>query len=253
MPNPVYGGYDPDAIFHFGRMSSTDTALKNAINDLIVWTKIDGTWSKIKAIVPVSDNGPDSLLDLKGTYDASLVNSPAFTVNRGFTINEAANAYINSNFLASNLSRTSHCLFVYVRTSLADFGYLAGAGSTANDSITLQNETSSGNVYFYGDVWGTTSETGLPAALGFIGGSRIGNDEILRINASEANFTLTSSLGDPLTSGNVFIGNFNGFSANPLDGAQIAAWGFAEGLTSSELSNLRDRIQAYMVARGAAV
>lgn len=253
MPVPVFGGYDPDAMFHFGRMVSTDSALRDAINNFIVGAKADRTWTKIKAISLVADNAADSLLDLKGGYDASTVNSPAFSVDRGFTISESANAYIDSNFPANNLSRTSHCLFAYARASLSDFGYLLGAGDATQSSVTLMNDSTTGYINFYGDTWGYSSSPKLGAVLGFIGGSRFGNTEILRINANEASSVLSSPLDAAIDVKNIFVGNFNGFAVAPLDGVQFAAWGFAEGLTSAELSSLRDRVQTYMVARGAAV
>jgi len=253
MPTPVLNGYDSDAAYHFSRMSSSDMTLRGVINDLIVGLKTDELWSKVKALCPVCDNPSDSLLDIKGAHDAININSCGFIADRGFTVTPTGGKYIDSNFIANILARTSHCLFAYIRTVPSNYSYILGAGYSTTDQISIQNDTTGGKVRYFGDIWGTPSEPNLYPAPGFIGGARINDVELLRINDVESSYTKPSPSGAALTINTIYVGNFNGFTPLIPDGVQFACWGFAEGLTSTELSNLRNRIQTYMVARGAAV
>lgn len=253
--------YHPAALAHFARMASDNYELRNAINELIVGLIADGVWNKLDVICVVADNAGDSLLDLKGAYDAANVNGCAYVANNGFTSSDIGSSYINTNYTpggSTQAQSASNSFWIYQRT-LPVTESQCGAYASSNTgvlAVQLQRYAAGiqegGATYYGGGPSGMVAET-PGRSPGFCGGSRTATDSLETRVDDYANTTSGSSVTG-LPALNLYIGARNSSSVTDLyTDNQIAGWGAGGGLTSTELANLRARIQAYMVARGAAV
>ena len=105
-----------------GTVSSTRERL---VSDLIVGLKGAAVWPGLDRLwLHAAENGTQALIDLKARATATAVNSPTFTVDRGFTVN-GTSSYLNLN-LAANAA-------IYYTRDAASFGgwilgFTAGGG-----------------------------------------------------------------------------------------------------------------------------
>jgi len=255
MPSPVFGGYDADAVAHFARMTSTDSALRNVINDIIVGLKEDGIWNKLDAICCVHDgaNELDSLLNLKGAFfDATNVGC-TFTANRGFTTAAATLDYLRSGFTedaTTKLSESDATIFTYNRNTPAKGGAQMGAYNSNGYPEWIYDSSSSVSAYMQ-----TFSGAQTPLVAGFQAASRIAGDTHICVKRTTVTFA-SSAAAKTLPYYEYYIGTYNQSGSLPggdwSDG-QYAAWGCGSGMTPAEFLLLEARLQTYMTARGAAV
>jgi len=96
----------------------------------------------------------------------------------------------------------------------------------------------------------------LDSSMAFAGGTRrkVGVDYIMEARADDQ--VNSTSVLNPPTNGNpnldLFVGAQNNTgTADNFTENRMAAWGAGGGLTSAELSDLRDAIETYMVKIGA--
>ncbi len=258
------GNYDADVIAHLNRITTSDLTLLDDLNMLIVTLKNIGVWDLLDVICVVHDNAADSLLSLKGaTYDATNINAAAFVANRGFTPDSATNAYIDTNFIPSAagvLADQSDSFFIYKNTAIeGDIpihgAYQSSAGEIINlkmiGVITAISQDAAVSYYSQQLNSATVSPAGL-VPIGFAGGTRRTNGDV-EVRADGLN-----SINTPITSNgllnsiSLFVGAQN-YGGTPSDFGvdQISCWGAGGALTTQQLSDLRDAIQTYMVARGA--
>src|SRR5262245_61491807 len=90
------------------------------VSALVSGLKTDTVWSKLdRLFLHAAENEPSALTDLVVRDLATAVNTPTFTIDRGYTGDSSTN-YINSNFNinteAINLSQNSCSYGAWVRT-----------------------------------------------------------------------------------------------------------------------------------------
>lgn len=250
------GGIDPDVQAHFLRMTSSDASLRGDLSELILGLKQDGIWDKIKFLSVVHDNSADSLLNLKYTSsfgDATAVNSPTFTANRGFLCANTGTKYIDTKLGSRDVfdSGTSVHSFGYCRTSNP-------LSSGATDSIVTAVRTTLGtNTLTTQAILGYIANEGvllntLQNQRGTIMDSRDSTTNTLNVllnDSSTAGTTITTPSID--ADDTVKVGsNYNGTTAYDVE---MSAWGGGTYLTLAEMALYEDRIRAYMQARAADV
>lgn len=107
-------------------------------------TKFDALWL-------LSSHGSNSALFniIKDAHNITLVNSPAFIVDRGFTgsTNNALNANYNPSTDAILFTRNASSFGVYVRTDVNILGAVISAESTSFNGISLVPKTGGDAVY----------------------------------------------------------------------------------------------------------
>jgi len=257
--------YDIDARPHFARLSNVDLKLKKDINNLIVKLKTDGVWTKLDDLYVIHKNKADSLLGLKGFKDSVAVDAGTSTVtyNAALGLNTNNNgsgniAYINTQIKDTgieNMSLDNMSQFFYrtARVNLA-VGVLGamGAWTTVSGNIlSIQIASDIQSAMLAGQDTTVSPVLATSAGVGFYGGTRTANNAVeLRHDAETVTDALLSDAGP--ADADIFVGglNLNGLPLQSVGSQDFAAWGVGGGLTSIELSNLRDAIQTYMTARG---
>lgn len=99
---PPSGGLDQATqlwIIAVGNAGGTVSAERQIlVNDLIVGLKADGIWTKLDRLwLFAAENEPSALVDIVADSLATAVNSPTFTIDRGYN-GDGATSYINSNY-----------------------------------------------------------------------------------------------------------------------------------------------------------
>lgn len=257
---------DPDAATHIARLTSTDLNLERALNTLILSLKNTGVWAKLDDLCVIHKNLADSLLGLKGTQDSSEIKAgtPSITYASSTGVGteniDASNyAYIDTglNDTTGNLTTDDMTAFAFMTAETGGIasGDFMGAWETApTDSILLRSDDGTPFTALHAGTNGGAAVDVTVAAgnIGFIGGTRTASNAVeVRFNGSNATNTTASVGGGPTN--NILVGSYNlngtpySLTAGTTD---FSAWGAGGGLTSQELSDLRDAIQAYMTARG---
>lgn len=152
-------GYDADAQTFFTAAGITDTAQKDAINNLVLSLKSYGIWTKITAIYPmVGGSSSSHAVNLKspGTYDLTFyggwTHASTGALPNGTT--GYADTGLNCN---SVLSTTQGGLAIYSRTTAApssggyDWGADSSSAMTATPTYLISRYSSNQYAYGYGN------------------------------------------------------------------------------------------------------
>jgi len=255
--------YDVDAKAHFDRLSVLDNQLMNDLDVLIRMLKTIGVWVLKDVISVVHIGEADSLLNLKGAlFDATNVNGCAFDEGLGFTPNGGTSSYINTNFIpaaAGILADKSDSFFIY-RNAFTEGEFARNGAYQSVDNrhmaletseLTLITSSPESHSYYSQQLSGVVTNNGLVAS-GFIGGTHRVNNELEARSDSANNIRTGVGSNGLLNTIPLFVGarNVNGIP-DSYSSSRFSCWGAGGGLTSQQLSGLRDAIQVYMVARGA--
>jgi len=235
---------DADAQAFVTAANITDQVQANAINDLVIGMKADGTWSKMKAIYPVVGGDASShAVNLKtpGTFNLTFTN--AWThASTGMTPN-GTSAYANTGFnpLTQSLPRNSAGMGVYNRTDTLTTG---AHGQRVSNTFEIFERWTNNTAYCYiNDNSGGFQTTNLDSR-GLFQGSRTALSSI-RLNINTAQYTgAQASTGD--SNGNLWIGaSNNGGAGTFFNNREIAFFYIAEGFDNTEMQNIYTRIQTY--------
>lgn len=244
-------GYDGDASALFSAMTvQPDATRKARINDLVVGLKADGVWTKLDWLVLLAaSTAQQALLNWRMPSKVlQSVNSPTFTVDRGF-MGDGATSYLS----LGEAFNASGNLYALNSASLGVWCNLQGAKTGARPLI--------------GSTQSTRSYIG-PANTG-AGGARINDSTTLNLGAAETLlggrvFSRTGagarayyrdgvlSLSDTaaataIATGPAFILH-NG--TDYADDRVPAAFSGA-GLTAAEVQSIHSRINTFLTAIGA--
>ncbi len=167
------GGYDPDAIIYFDRLSQLgpdpSSAYRTAANNLIVDFKNKNNWNNIDRLWPLAtEYEQHSLVDLKNPVTSPLltpVNNPTWTSNEGYMGGPLK--YIDTNYVmaASSIYLLNDASYgCYIRTDLAanstqDMGVIDTSAS--NSGVSMNTKDNADNlravINFNGSPGQTTS------------------------------------------------------------------------------------------------
>jgi len=253
-------GEDIDVLNHWGRMTSTDSALKFDISILIKRLKSFNLWDKIGILCVVHDNSVDSLLNLKGVStgapDSSTIGSPSFVTDRGFTCAGASDVVDLgvTESSAALVSINNEHVMCYTRTPPTNTTQAAlrafeiGIPNHALGFIRYQSTTTSTHSIQDRDI--SVVVAGVSDQKGFFGVSiESSSNRHAVINDTTAStsvdITATKLITDITTR---LIGGDNSGETT-----QYTAWGSGGKLTTTELGDYENIVRLYMQARGADV
>jgi hypothetical protein len=253
---PPSSDYEPETDTLIAALTgSYDGARQTAINTLISTLKADGVWSKLDQLCIVGLNSSDSVINWKspGTLNASIVGSPTFTADRGFTVSSSnvINTNISINTASINHVQNSCSFGYYCRTNnttgpVVDMGFsvtgvyseiaprwFGSAAFSIRTDTTVQTTAAEQNTA----AFFAASRTGSTSSAFYRNSTQVATSS----NASVATGTTTTfTVGGRSSSS--FVSN-----------RQYAMWFIGGGLTATEEANLYNAIQDYMTAIGANV
>lgn len=230
------------------------TPRKIEIDKLIKSLKAAGIWSKLDVLqMYAAPTAADAVVNWKspGTYNATLVNSPTFTANRGITAEEAKG--INSGFNPGDGGVYKYLLndcsiglgYSGTNTGTTFFGVFDGTNIIGFNDLKQLRVNSSSLVTFTDGVFATAG------ILSFN-----------RTNSSTVNGYKNGGTGEPKTLNSTAIPNFNIYvnSFNSSGSLVFSAVGivtrlfYAGGaLTESEVMALSTALETYLDYIGAGV
>jgi hypothetical protein len=249
----VASGFEPEADTLFAAMTSQPDATRKAlINGLIAGLKADGIWSQLDLFyITAAHDAQAALLNWKspGTFDLIAVNSPGFTVDRGYT-GDGASSRLRTQYIPSthavNLTQNSASAWVWSRTAAAASTTIGDIGNTTGNriSVVARNNVDNQRTWI-NDT--TASDRAVVTGAGLSGTSRTASGvKKLWKDGSQlgADFAVTST-GLPTTEQWVLGANSGHFSVKEI---AAALWG--SSLSGLETS-LKNRLQTYMTGVGA--
>ncbi len=246
--------YKPEADALFAAMSTKPSALRQeAIAHMITRLDRAGVWSKLDMLqVYAGHNATAVLIDWKTpTRVASLVSSPSFQTDRGYTGN-GTNSCINTNFnqsAGSNFAQFNAMFGVWTTSSATGSGSEFGT----NGNRVLTRNASDKVVFNSGNSGSSNTSTNSVSAAGMtlinrtsqFGGSIFINGVQLETFSRTAN-DISSKVFYACAYGNS-SNNPQGFSTK-----QIAAVFAGASLSTTQQSNFYSIMREYMISVGAA-
>jgi len=247
--------YSAEATALFARMASTpDATRKGIINDLIVTLKDQGVWAKIEELwVFAGHTEQASLLNWKSdSFNMVKVNSPTFTIDRGFT-GDGVSGYLNPSWVASTdatiYSINSATAGIYVRQTVDEniTDFYVSDGTTR-----IQLKPHYAAQWFYGSINSGTGISFRPTS-----NMGLGSHEVKRTDA--VNTTLTHNGSNIVTGAAAVVGlptigitlmKYGGSSYTTKE--YSAAW-LGSYLTDAESLIFHNALETYLDAIGAGV
>lgn len=248
---------DPDANAFISAAGITDSTQQSAIQTLVTDLKTAGIWSKFIAFWPfvggTASQHKYNLIDPRDldaayrvTFNGTLTHSSTGVKGDGST------GYYETHIdLNSDLSQNDNFGFVYTRIA-AQENKISGYGSIGqtNDCWwqigSVRNTSNIYNARIYSTNAGVSQITGVTSGAGLFGISRTSSTAVsMNINKSHTSFTRSSvSPNTGQTPYGLCFQTSTGTSAHSAN--EHAAGGFTnQGLTTSEIDDLYDAVQAY--------
>lgn len=260
--------YDADALLLFDRFSGIySQADKDAANEVITGLRSDSVWSKLFVLrIYAAPNSADALLNWKSSsFNATLVNSPTFTVDRGFSnlgVNSqngaTATRYLQSNFVPSTdgWTTSSGSYGVWTSTNVAEennFRYVMGGTSTTGGTFISRMVLRGPSNSFNPTIMGVSVSNSSTDSTGLSSISRNGaSDTRIFKGGSQVGTTSTSS-ATGVTSVQLFIGceNSNGTPNGGTHPTRVFNADFiGAGLSTTDIASINSRLQTYMTYKG---
>ena len=247
------GGFDPDALAFFNRVTTAGGSLTNtekvAVNTLVIDLKGYSIWSKMKAIYPmVGASAAACAQNLKSSSFTGTFNGSWTFASTGVTPN-GTSAYFDTNFNTStNFSTTSAHLSLYVRNNVGensyDFANAANLGLTSNPTYLIPRYLAS-NAAFLGlpDQGYGTSITSTDSRGFWLGATNGSSTQILYKNGSSIK---TGTNGGNFANNNIYIGAANGGgTATDFASKQYAFASLGDGISGTNASDFYTAVQAF--------
>lgn len=265
--NPVagYSYTNAEAATLVAAMSSApDDTRKGVIDTCIGAIKTAGVWTKLDCLwILAAHDSQAALLDWKNLSDATAVNSPTFTTDRGFT-GDGSTSYINTNFTPStdgvNYTQNSACMGAYLNagtdTAVSgpnSIGFSSNSNTRQSRIEPWRSATGGATVRVrMNDAAATTVGT-IATRFGLTASNRSASNavQVYRNGSSIGTSAVTSAA---LGTIDAYILGFN--DAGLLNGQndnRCAAAFVGGSLTSTEHADLFTAIEAYLDAVGAGV
>lgn len=248
------GSLDADASAFISAADVTDPGRQSAYNSFVVGLKSDGVWSKLTSIWTFEGiTGTTQSKDLKGAYNITWAGTPTHDAN-GVTGN-GTDAYGNTGLPPSAFGSTTS-QFLYIKngtTDPTDNGTFIGAftSGVARSIIDSYKPGATEYIRFRANENNTASTFSAPAP-NFAGHSYVNiTDSTTTLAAHNAWSISYASVPTGQSTHNLFLLalNANG-SPSTYSNAnlKIAAAGLT--LTTTEISNFKDRVDAFLAAIG---
>lgn len=247
--------YPAEALALFARMSPAPSPSRKVLISQTISALIGaGVWAKLDVLqLYAADAQANALLNwISGSYNASVVNTPTFTADRGFTSVFGTSSYVASGYTPSSgpkWGQNDHAFGRWTRTGPGAGGMDFGAYETATLKSATIFSTEPGGQYIVGDSGTAQSVSADP--LGSVTANRTasGSFDIYKNGAFVTNVSAASRSGTTLE---MFVGayNFDGV-AGTYSQNQIGAVWVGQALNSTEIAALHTALQNYMTGVGA--
>lgn len=254
-------GLDVDALAFFARVTAAGGTLSAteqvAIDTLVKQMKLDGIWTKMKAIYPMVGGGTGTTAQRQAACAQNLKSSSftgTFTAT-GWTFastgikSSASNAFMNTTITLTSAESINFAFGGYIRTNVgAISGVLTGARISGSEFFVTGKWTSSTNRPFLnmgtsGFIFGTSDQ--LP---GLFHGSRTATNAMSFRRNNTSLGTSTFNETARVNTSPFFIGaasqdgSVNGLTTMP---DEICFCYYSSGLTNAEMDNLYTAVQAF--------
>lgn len=249
-PESIAGGLEPETSAYLARMSGTPTTLRvTRLDDLIKALKTANVWSKLDAVYVPNFDLQASTLNLKGSsYTLVPMNSPVFTVDRGFA--GGGSAWLDTGFnpttAGGNYATNSAFFGLWSRTDTQETSYEFGSTLSAANNFAFMRVRSTTDTFVARINDATNISISNANGSGFFGCNRSG--------ASARQFYRNgASIGsDSVASTSMTNSNFATHRMSTTYSAkQIACLAFGSSLNGTEQTALYNALYAYMQAIGA--
>jgi hypothetical protein len=245
--------YSAQAQSFFARLATQPTAARKAIYDTMitglvyagVWPKLDGLY-----ILAAADAATARTNLIQSSFGASVVGSPAFAADAGYTGDNTVASYLETSFDPTvgtpNFSLNSSSIFVWKNTdSGTDIGGMAGRNAstylyvTDGGSPNFAARSTGGNELAYHNA--IASNTGLFEA------TRTGSA------LSQSYVSAVPIISETTASYLTGVGTMKFLTSGLGDGSnsQLAASGVGGALTGADSRNLNTCINQYLTGVGA--
>ena len=251
------GGFDADAQAYFSRVTTAGGTLttteQNAVNQLVLDMKANGTWTPMKAIYPmVGSSAAACAQNLKSSSFTGTFTSGWTFASTGATPN-GSSAYMDTFFVPStNLTQNSTHLSCYLNTNNVGGVNALTMGALFSgtlDSILLNQESL------------TLNTRNLNALISSVQSTRLG---FAITSKTSATITTLYKNGTSVASGNsggllsnviykIFLGCLNNTgNANPgsFSNNRIAFNSIGDGLTDAQASAFYTNVQTFQTTIG---
>jgi hypothetical protein len=257
LPEEV--SYEAESETLFAAMSvEPDATRKGHIDDLIAALKTASVWSTLDYLrVYAAADTQAASLNWKnpGTYNATLVNSPTFTADRGYAGN-GTTSYIDSNFNPSTAggqyAQDSAHIGVWVRDDIANNAHCIGSYLTTSTRRTQINPRTAGNTLAWAINRAAAPETPANSAGSghFVTRRSASNASAVFRNATSVATSIGAS--DALANLNIYelCSNGNGTPVSHT-ARQLAAAHVGASLTDQKITDFYNALSAYLTAVGA--
>lgn len=246
--------FDADAQAFFNVVTTLSNTEKSAYNTLVLGLKADGLWAKTIALYPILGgtaanhkwNSKD-LRDLDAAFRITWVGTSTHA-STGVTGN-GTTGYGNTHFLASTDAATGlYAIGAYCRTNVDQSSEVLGANSNFNGQISriVPREFNT----FYGAVSNSNQSIGsVTDARGWLFSSRpASNASFVQRNATQTT-AVPGAVGVPSVKMYFSARNSSG-TADRFSTNEIALAGIWTALSTTEGTNLYNRIQTYQTTLG---
>jgi len=247
--------YDSDADALFARIiSQPDDTRKGLIDDLIVALKAAGVWTKFDAFyVLAAHDAQTAKLNWKSaSFDAIAVNSPTFTVDRGYAGN-GTTSYLSTGFNPTTapspqfVQNSAH-IGVWNRSTTINNSMYDMGGNAATPGTMMDCGTTGGQLRGRINHASNVSFNNLGAIIGHNAISRVLSTGINGyLNGAFINQVALTSAA-PTNETIIICGA--GTGAN-FSTRELAAVHFGSGLSAAEIDATNDALAVYMTAVGA--
>jgi hypothetical protein len=255
--------YDPASAALFAAMTTPPSdARKALINNLIVALKAAGSWATMDTLyVEAAADSQAARLSWKnpGVNTLIEVNSPTFTVDRGYTGN-GTTSYLSTGYNPGdgrtyNLTQNSSVIGTWSLTSTAASAGKSGTGALITNGNDLKEYSTSN--FIEGRINASTFVTSSPTAVA----NSMGHTIILRNNSATLNFYKNGASvvnGIPSTSTAVVNQEFAvcarmvSGAANNFSDRQYAITHHGAAMTGGQVTATYNAFLAYLQGVGAA-
>ena len=253
--------FDVDAQAFFDRVTAAggtlSTTEKQAVNQLVVTMKADGTWGPCKAIYPmVGASAAACAQNLKSSSFTGSFSSGWTFASTGITGN-GTSAFFNTTFNTNTNQTVNNCsMSVYVRTGLCNNGYadMGNANSPSYLPLTTMETGSGIRQQFCWDYNSNRYVITTVSATGMWGVSRSGVTTAISFERNTAVSKTSTTSETSLPNLNVYLGATNlNTGASQFSNREIAFSHLGDSFTSTQFNNFYTAVQAFQTTLGRAI
>lgn len=243
----LLGGLDPDALA-WSRTVTVSSARLRLVSSTIRALKQAGVWPLLDRLwVTAAENSMQGRTCWKTRTTLSLINSPAFTANRGIT-GDGATSYadtgLNLATAGGQFGLNSASLFTYLNTTRAAASSVFSVGTYNGVESAYISPRISGNLGDAGlNTGGTSSNGSVSDTLGLLTVSRT-SGSLTTLYKRAASLGTSAAAATTVPTNSLYFLAFNGGTPFGLETVRMAAGGIGGGLTTAQVTALNTILES---------